>query len=77
MIFHVKDHSRRWVSCNQAALKLLRREDLLQIVGAREEDVFPTAAADAIKEDDLRIDESKCCTSTHPIKGDIRCERKV
>ena len=55
VIFYVKDHSRRWVSCNQAALTLLRREDLSEIIGAREEDFFPEAVAVAIKEDDLCI----------------------
>ena len=55
VIFYVKDYSRRWVSCNQAALTFLRRDDLSHIVGAREEDFFPRAVADAIKDDDLRI----------------------
>lgn len=55
VIFYVKDHSRRWVTCNRAALTLLRRDDLSHIVGAREEDFFPQAVADAIKDDDLRI----------------------
>lgn len=55
VIFYVKDHTRRWVTCNKAALSLLRREDLSEIIGAREEDFFPEAVALAIKEDDLRI----------------------
>lgn len=55
VIFYVKDHKRRWVTCNHAALKLLRRDDLSEIIGAREEDFFPEAVAAAIKKDDLRI----------------------
>lgn len=55
VIFYVKDHSRRWVTCNQAALTLLRRNERAEIVGAREEDFFPEAVAVAIKDDDLRI----------------------
>ena len=55
VIFYVKDHSRRWVTCNQAALSLLRRNDDSEIIGAREEDYFPEAVTAAIKEDDFRI----------------------
>jgi AraC-like DNA-binding protein len=55
VILYVKDHTRRWVTCNQAALKLLRRQSHAEIVGAREEDFFPNAIAVAIREDDLRI----------------------
>ena len=55
VIFYVKDHKRRWVTCNHAALKLLRRNDLSEIIGAREEDFFPEAVAATIKEDDFLI----------------------
>lgn len=55
VIFYVKDRSRRWVTCNQAALVLLRCNDCSEIIGAREEDFFPEAVASAIKEDDSRI----------------------
>ena len=55
VIFYVKDHTRRWVTCNQAALILLRRKACSEIIGAREEDFFPEAVAAAIKEDDSRI----------------------
>ena len=55
VIFYVKDHTRRWVTCNRAALSLLRIEHQHQVIGSREEDFFPLAIAKAIKEDDLRI----------------------
>ncbi|EAR51917.1 transcriptional regulator, AraC family protein [Oceanicola granulosus HTCC2516] len=55
VILYIKDNSRRWVTCNRAALTLLRKRSHAEIVGAREEDFFPEAVAQAIKEDDLRI----------------------
>ncbi|MEP1441747.1 MAG: helix-turn-helix domain-containing protein [Hyphomicrobiales bacterium] len=58
IIFYVKDHKRRWITCNQAALTLLRKKCLTEIAGATEENFFPAAIAKAIKEDDLKIIES-------------------
>ena len=55
VILYVKDHSRRWVTCNRAALSLLRKQHQNEVLGAREEDFFPQAVAEAIKQDDLRI----------------------
>lgn len=55
VILYVKDHTRRWVTCNRAALSLLRKHHQYEVLGAREEDFFPQAVADAIKLDDLRI----------------------
>ncbi len=55
IIFHVKDRTRRWVSCNRAALNLLRYNDFSDVIGLREEDFFPRAVAEAIKKDDLRV----------------------
>lgn len=58
IIFYVKDHSRKWVTCNKAALTLLRKKCPLEVIGATEEDFFPTAIAQAIKDDDLKIIEN-------------------
>ena len=55
VILYVKDHSRRWVTCNRAALSLLRKQHQSEVFGAREEDFFPKAVAESIKKDDLRI----------------------
>ena len=55
VIFYAKDYTRRWVSCNRAALTLLRKRDHSEVIGAREEDFFPPAVAAAIREDDLTI----------------------
>ncbi|MEP5758854.1 MAG: hypothetical protein ABJ327_05985 [Litoreibacter sp.] len=40
VMFYVKDHTRRWMTCNQAALNLLRRQDHSEIIGAREKEFF-------------------------------------
>lgn len=55
VILYVKDHTRRWVTCNRAALSLLRKQHQNEVLGAREEDFFPQAVAEAIKVDDLQI----------------------
>jgi len=55
VILYVKDHTRRWVTCNRAALSLLRKQHQYEVLGAREEDFFSQAVAEAIKVDDLRI----------------------
>lgn len=55
VIFYVKDEARRWVTCNQAALNLLRKQDISEIFGAREEDFFPAAVASAIRADDETV----------------------
>jgi len=54
-LFYVKDHSRRWVTCNPTALKLLRLRNLSDVIGLREEDFFPKPIASAIREDDLTV----------------------
>ena len=38
VILYVKDHTRRWVTCNRAALSLLRKQHQNEVLGAREED---------------------------------------
>ena len=61
VIFYVKNHDRRWVTCNRAALGLLRMSSLSDVIGATEEDFFPPAITEAIKEDDLQIIENGEC----------------
>ncbi|MEP3630370.1 MAG: helix-turn-helix domain-containing protein [Hyphomicrobiales bacterium] len=61
VIFYVKDHNRLWVTCNKAALSLLRMSELSDVIGTGEEDFFPPAVAAAIKEDDLQIIENGEC----------------
>lgn len=55
VIFYAKDHRRRWVACNRAALSLLRKQHQSEVLGLREEDFFPRAVAAAISEDDQRV----------------------
>jgi len=55
VILYVKDHTRRWVACNNFALTFLNRKSHEEILGTREEDFFPKAIARAIREDDLRV----------------------
>ena len=55
VIFYAKDHQRRWLACNRAALSLLRKQHQSDILGLREEDFFPQAIAAAISDDDRRI----------------------
>lgn len=58
VFFYVKDRTGRWVTCNNASLKLLRMVSQEEVVGAREEDFFPKKVADAIRKDDLAILET-------------------
>ena len=55
LILYVKDNTRRWIACNDFALAFLNRKTHEEILGTREEDFFPKAIAEAIREDDLRV----------------------
>lgn len=61
VIFYVKDHNRRWITCNKATLSFLRKNNLSDVIGTTEEDFFPPAISESIKEDDLQIFESGDC----------------
>lgn len=55
IFFYIKDVNGRWVTCNNASLRLLNFSSRTEVYGAVEHDFFPREIADAIKADDQKV----------------------
>lgn len=55
ILFYIKDANSRWITCNQASLRLLNFASVAEVYGAVEHDFFPKIIADAIRADDLDV----------------------
>ena len=55
--FYIKDKHCRWMTCNEASLRLLGIKRRESVHGITEHDFFPKAIADAIRADDLAVIE--------------------